>query len=153
MENILNNNENKEIFLKAIILGINYGKSINANYYLENIEKELLKLNERNTMNLSKNSSVDKEVLSGERSSYENIKINNNENFFSLKYVNNIINLENQKKDVINIINNLSSKNYSHNYTKINYLKNNLILIDLEIKKNKIFLKKIKDNKSLQDNK
>ena len=37
MENILNNSENKEIFLKAIILGINYGKSSNANYYLEKI--------------------------------------------------------------------------------------------------------------------
>ena len=48
MNNILNNDENKEIFLKAIILGINYGKSMNANYYLENIEKELLKLNEKN---------------------------------------------------------------------------------------------------------
>jgi len=128
MDNILNNNENKEIFLKAIILGINYGKSINANYYLENIEKELLKLNEKN------------------------VKINNNENFFLLKYVNNIINLENQKKDIINLINNLSSKNYTYNYTKINYFKNNLILIDLEIKKNKIFLKKIKDNKNLQNN-
>ena len=37
MQNILNNNENKEIFLKAIILGISYGKTQYADYYLESI--------------------------------------------------------------------------------------------------------------------
>ena len=44
IENILNNNESKLLFLKTLILGINYGKSDNANYYLENITKEISKI-------------------------------------------------------------------------------------------------------------
>ena len=46
IENILNNNQYKSTFLKAILLGINYGKSNNVNYYINNIEKEILELNE-----------------------------------------------------------------------------------------------------------
>ena len=78
MENILNNDENKELFLKAIILGINYGKSRNASYYLENIEKELFKLKERN---LKFNEKILKYDIN-----------NNNEKYFLLNYENNILN-------------------------------------------------------------
>ena len=38
MENILNNNEYKIYFLKAILLGIDYGTSSNASNYKKNIQ-------------------------------------------------------------------------------------------------------------------
>ena len=43
MDNILNNDEQKIIFLKAILLGINYGQSDNVKYYINNIENEITK--------------------------------------------------------------------------------------------------------------
>lgn len=53
VENVLNNNELKSLFLKSLILGINYGKSNNANYYLENIVKEMSKIpNDNKKINL-----------------------------------------------------------------------------------------------------
>lgn len=53
VETILNNNELKTLFLKSLILGINYGKSDNANYYLENIVKEMSKIpNDNKKINL-----------------------------------------------------------------------------------------------------
>jgi len=55
IENILNNNEYKILFLKAVILGINYGKSNNSDYYLDNIEKEIIKLNNLNHLNILTN--------------------------------------------------------------------------------------------------
>jgi hypothetical protein len=45
LESIIENNEQKIIFLKAIILGINYGKSDNADIYRHNILNEIKKLN------------------------------------------------------------------------------------------------------------
>ena len=47
VENILNNDDYKLFFLKAILLGINYGKSSNVNYYIDNIEKEVNKINDK----------------------------------------------------------------------------------------------------------
>jgi hypothetical protein len=141
IENILNNNEYKSIFLKAILLGINYGKSNNVNYYINNIEKEILELNEviKNENKLNKLNKLNE------------IKLNS---FKVLeKYEKNILILENQKKYTFGLIQTLSVNNYSYNYSKINLLKNNLIIINNEIEKNKILLKKNKDiiNKNLQN--
>lgn len=141
IENILNNNEYKSIFLKAILLGINYGKSINVNYYINNIEKEILELNEviKNESELNKLNKLNE------------IKLNS---FKVLeKYEKNILMLENQKKYTFGLIQTLSVNNYAYNYSKINLLKNNLIIINNEIEKNKILLKKNKDiiNKNLQN--
>ena len=122
IENILNNDEYKLIFLKAILLGINYGQSNNTEYYKENIQHEILKIHEKkNTINIkSKNSVCDK---------FENI----------------IAGLEQQKNYTLNIINNLSNNNYGYNYSRINLLRTNLTLINREIIKNKLLLKKNKD--------
>ena len=114
MEKILNNNEMKQLFLRAIILGINYGKSNKSDYYLDNIQKELAKLDTPNDL--------------------------------ILKYENNIKILDSQKNNTITIINNLSNQNYTYNYPKINFLKNNLLLINKEILKNQFIIKKLKDN-------
>ena len=114
MEKILNNNEMKQLFLRAIILGINYGKSNKSDYYLDNIQKELAKLDTPNDL--------------------------------ILKYENNIKILDSQKNNTLTIINNLSTQNYTYNYPKINFLKNNLLLINKEILKNQFIIKKLKDN-------
>lgn len=124
IENILNNDEYKIFFLKAIILGINYGKSDNVNYYKENIEKEIEKINQKNKeINIIPKNEV-------------NTSINT-----SSKYENNIINLENQKTYTLSMIQQLSMNNYSYNYSRINILKNNLLLINQEIEKNRFVLK------------
>lgn len=132
MENILKNNQNKEIFLKAIILGINYGKSDKSNYYLDNIQKELLKIHDYNNNHIQNTTNTKS----------HNILNNDSQKNLILKYNNNIANLEKDKIDTINLIY-ILSKNYSYNYSKINYLKNNLIEIDKEIIKNKLILNKL----------
>ena len=104
----------KQLFLRAIILGINYGKSNKSDYYLDNIQKELAKLDTPNDL--------------------------------ILKYENNIKILDSQKNNTLTIINNLSTQNYTYNYPKINFLKNNLLLINKEILKNQFIIKKLKDN-------
>ena len=136
IENILNNNHYKSIFLKAILLGINYGKSNNVNYYINNIEKELSELNEviKNDNKLNKLNKLNE---------FNEIKINSYK--VLEKYEKNILILDNQKKYTFGLIQNLSANNYAYNYSKINILKNNLIIINNEIEKNKILLKKNKD--------
>jgi len=116
---ILNNKDYRLIFLKAIILGINYGKSPNVNYYLENIEREINKSN-------IENNPIEKNIKFLEK---------NNENLILEKYNNIIINLENQKKYILNYIQVLS-KNYRLNHSKINLLRNNLFILNQEINKN-----------------
>jgi len=131
IENILNNNEFKSIFLKAILLGINYGRSNNVNYYINNIEKEISELNER-----IKNENKLNEINEVKLNSYKVLE----------KYEKNILILDNQKKYTFALIQNLTANNYAYNYPKINILKNNLIIINNEIEKNKILLKKNKDD-------
>jgi hypothetical protein len=126
IENILNNEEYKKMFLKAILLGITYGKSNNADYYKESIEKELKKTVNTQSISQSNNNCTS---LYAEPNKYEQ----------------NIEMLEKQKQNIINMIKSLSSNNYSYNYSKINILKNNLVIIQQEIEKNKIFI--IKEQK------
>ena len=133
LEIILHNKDYRLLFLKAIILGINYGQRSNANYYLENIEKEIKKIDSEKT-------DPEKDINPIEK----NIKlIEKTEEVMTNKYDTIIINLENQKKYIINYIQTLS-KNYSYNYSKINLLKNNLVILNQEIDKNKF-----KKNKEL----
>jgi hypothetical protein len=125
LENIINNKDYKIIFLKAILLGINYGESNNVNYYKEALQKELLKINKKN-LDIQNELNSEKEI--------EN-------NIFIQKYKNILISLEKQKLYTINLIQTLSNTHYGYNYSKINLLKNNLMLIIKEIEKNKIILK------------
>jgi hypothetical protein len=134
LNNIINNNDYKIIFLKAILLGINYGESNNVNYYKEALQKELLKINKKN---LEIESEINSEKI------IEN-------NIFIQKYKNILINLENQRLYVVNLIQTLSSAHYGYNYSKINLLKNNLALIMKEIEKNKLIIKN--KERSLTDN-
>lgn len=156
LESVIENNEQKIIFLKAIILGINYGKTDNADIYRNNILNEIKKLNEK--ININKkilNNSLDngfRESLLTQKSE-EVIKVKQSSILESTeKYDTNILNLEKQKSYTINLINNLTASNYQYNYSKINLLKSNLINIDKEIEKNKINILKHKEKNNFKPN-
>ena len=129
-ENILNNDEYKMFFLKAILLGIKYGQSNNPEYYINSIEQEINRTNNKKIYVLPEK------------------KIVKNSNIEKIE--NTLIQLENQKNYTLSLINKLSSNNYGSNYSRINLLKSNLLLIIKEIEKNKFALKK---NKELLDKK
>jgi hypothetical protein len=162
LEQIINNNENKIIFLKAILLGITYGKKENPDYYKENIEKEIENLNnlyekEKNVKNIQpvnfvKN--IEKEVINEDINN--NLVNNNNQQNIDkkilYKYTNTLKNLENQKQYTINLIQTLSANHYGYNYSKINLLKTNLQFINNEIEKNKNLFKKDIIQKNINKN-
>jgi len=129
-ENILSNDEYKMFFLKAILLGIKYGQSNNPEYYINSIQQEINRTN-----NKKKNVLPEKKII--KNSNIEKIE-------------NTLLQLENQKNYTLSLINKLSSNNYGSNYSRINLLKSNLLLITKEIEKNKFALKK---NKELLDKK
>jgi hypothetical protein len=129
LENVLNNDHNKLIFLKAIMLGITYGSSDKKNYYIENIENEIKKIVDK--MN-NVNNKTDNTL-----SSQKNILIQKTEQ--------KILFLENKKISILSLINQLSSNNYGFNYSRINLLKTNLTLLNAEIEKNKLIIKKYKE--------
>jgi len=138
IEKLLSNDEQKMIFLKAIILGISYGQSTDAEYYKFNIENEISKLFEKinsNPGNYQKTNNVNEKV-----------------NKIIEKYENNNIVLENQKNHTISLIQGLSSNNYSFNYSKINLLKSNLAFIMKELEKNKNMISKLNNNISDEPN-
>ena len=120
MENILNNNDYKLIFLKAILLGISYGKSSNVNYYVQCIENEINNINSKKIKNITPDNFIEK---------HEKI----------------LSNLENIKNVTLFKINKFSNNHYASNYSKITFLQNNLNIINQEIVKNKLLIKKYKD--------
>lgn len=108
LNSVIENPEYKLLFLKAIKLGIMYGQSDKSNFYKEKIDDEI------NSIMFPKNTEPVKEDSS-------NVII---------------MNLENQKNIILRNIQNLSN-NYSLNYSKINFLKNNLVSVMKEIEKHK----------------
>ena len=114
IEEVIENNQNKILFLKAILLGIKYGKSENNNFYEESIINELKKIttNSSYTENLVNN--IDTKINKG--------KILKDKN-----------DLEKLKINIIKNINNLSYNNYNNNYSKINYLRVQLNNLTKEI--------------------
>jgi hypothetical protein len=124
-ENVLNNDDYKIFFLKAILLGIKYGQSNNPEYYINSIQQEITRTNNKK-INLAN----EKKVL---------------KNSIIEKTENTLLQLENQKNYTVSLINKLSSNNYGFNYSRINLLKSNLLFINKEIEKNKLILKKNKE--------
>ena len=115
LENIIENNQHKIIFLKAILLGIKYGKSENNEYYEQSIINEIQKIvnnDSKYTDNLV--NKIDTKINKG-------------------KIIKNISDLENFRNNIIKNINNLSYNNYNNNYVKINYLRVQLVSINKEI--------------------
>lgn len=130
LTNVMENQEYKLLFLKAIKLGIMYGESKKSTFYKEKINEEI------NSIMLSNINKKEQNIT------YNNTSDNNNTN--SIKentqpekknnYDSIIFNLENQKNIILQNIQNLSI-NYSSNYTKINFLKYNLVNIMKELEK------------------
>jgi hypothetical protein len=122
IETLVNNDEYKIIFLKAILLGINYGKSNNAEFYMNNIKGEVDKIyNKLNNPNIIKYNNIIKKSESQ------------------------IINLEYQKSITLSNIQKLSHSHYGFNHSKINLLKITLQNIQIEIERLKFNIKKTKD--------
>ena len=114
INNILNDSHSKIFFLKAILLGINYGQDKHSELYKKTIENELFNL----TNITEKNKEINKE---------QNKEINK-------EYTNKLIHLNNEKKYIMSYILKLS-KNYGFNYSRINILKNSLLLLNKDIEK------------------
>ena len=115
IEEIIDNNENKIYFLKAILLGIKYGKMENCDLYEKSIINEIKK---------SKNSD----------SKYTNNLINKIDNKINLsKLLKKKNDLENLRNNIIKNINNLSYNNFNTNFVKINILRNHLSTINQEL--------------------
>ena len=129
LDNILNNNEHKLIFLKAILLGIGYGKSENVDFYIKNINNEI-----NNITNSVNNPEIKK---------YDEL-IKKQENI--------IIQKEYQKNILISNIQKLSHNNYGYNHSRINLLKTNLHNLNIEIDKLKLNFFKNKEIKNKLEN-
>ena len=115
IEDIIENNKHRILFLKAILLGIKYGKMNNNEYYEKSIINEIQKI---------KNSDIN----------YTNNLINNIDNKINKgKILKDISDLENIRNNIIKNINNLSYNNFNTNYVKINVLRNHLFTINQEL--------------------
>ena len=115
IEDIIINSENKIYFLKAILLGIKYGKMDNCDFYEKSILNEIKK---------SKKSD----------SKYTHDLINKIDNKINLsKLLKKKNDLENLRNNVIKNINNLSYNNFNTNFVKINVLRNHLFTINQEL--------------------
>lgn len=115
IENLIENNQHKILFLKAILLGIKYGKNENNEYYEQSIINEIQKTfnnDSKYTDNLVNN--IDNKINKG-------------------KILKNINDLENLRNNIIKNINNLSYNNYNNNYVKINYLRVQLVSLNKEL--------------------
>lgn len=125
LENVLENSEYRLVFLKAIQLGILYGESDKSNFYKEKIQNEIYSLMKEP----KKNNETIKEIKNNHAS--EEIDPDKLKKQDLL-----IVALENQKNNILQIIQQLSI-NYSFNYPKIEMLKTNLTNLQSEIEKQK----------------
>jgi len=130
VENLIYNDEYKLMFLKAVLLGINYGKSEQSNFYSQNINSEINKL-------------IQKTKTNNDTTKYD-ILIKKNEIH--------MYKLENQKQLLLSDIQKLSRNNYAYNHSRINLLKINLEIIFKDIEKLKINIRKLRELKTKQQN-
>jgi hypothetical protein len=121
LNDIIENEETKLIFLKAIKLGMKYAESDKASFYKEKVDSEI-------------------SILMNKESSKEVIPVKNNTNTIIERYENNIVQLEKTKNIIVNNIQMLSNNNYGYNHSKINLLKTNLVTVMKEIEKNKLLI-------------
>jgi len=125
LTNVMESPEYKLLFLKAIRLGIMYGESKKSNFYKDKINEEINSIMLSNVNN-NKNES---NIIDNNNTIKENTESEKKNNYDSI-----IFNLENQKNIILQNIQNLSI-NYSSNYTKINFLKYNLVNVMKELEK------------------
>lgn len=138
LQNVTEKPEYKLLFLKAIKLGIMYGQTDKADFYQEKIDYEINELMNSISLNETSNNKVSFNTNDINQNQQQNLNYPTNQmqNINAKKYDLIILNLENQKNNLINYINQLSN-NYSLNHSKINFLKSGLENINKEIEKNK----------------
>jgi hypothetical protein len=121
LNDIIENEETKLIFLKAIKLGMKYAESDKASFYKEKVDNEI-------------------SILMNKETPKDVVPVKNNTNTIIERYENNIIQLEKTKNIIVNNIQMLSNNNYGYNHSKINLLKTNLVTVMKEIEKNKLLI-------------
>ena len=121
LNDIIENEETKLIFLKAIKLGMKYAESDKASFYKEKVDAEI-------------------SILMNKESPKEFVPVKSNTNTMIERYENNIVQLEKTKNIIVNNIQMLSNNNYGYNHSKINLLKTNLVTVMKEIEKNKLLI-------------
>jgi hypothetical protein len=121
LNDIIENEETKLIFLKAIKLGMKYAESDKASFYKEKVDSEI-------------------SILMNKETSKDVVPVKNNTNTIIERYENNIVQLEKTKNIIVNNIQMLSNNNYGYNHSKINLLKTNLVTVMKEIEKNKLLI-------------
>lgn len=121
LNDIIENEETKLIFLKAIKLGMKYAESDKASFYKEKVDNEI-------------------SILMNKETPKDAVPVKNNTNTIIERYENNIIQLEKTKNIIVNNIQMLSNNNYGYNHSKINLLKTNLVTVMKEIEKNKLLI-------------
>ena len=120
LNDIIENEETKLIFLKAIKLGMKYAESDKASFYKEKVDSEI-------------------SILMNKETSKDVVPVKNNNSVIE-RYENNILQLEKTKNIIVNNIQMLSNNNYGYNHSKINLLKTNLVTVMKEIEKNKLLI-------------
>ena len=142
IEKIITNDEFKIVFLKAIILGINYGKKDESEKYKNSIENEILSATEKlhsNSSDSMDNLEMADEVVK-EKSIQNNVRVNNivqnniasnniASNNISSKYISN------------NVPNNFVNTNFNNmnNIIEYNITKHQNTINTLESQKNSIY--------------
>jgi hypothetical protein len=132
MDIVTQNPEYKLLFLKAIKLGMLYGKSDKVSFYEDKINNEIQQLMENN-ISQEKPLNISQQEPEKQKKNDEQRK-NNDMNI--KKYDLLILNLENQRNTLVQYIQQLSA-NYEINHSKINFLKSGIENITKEIEKNK----------------
>jgi len=130
INNVLNDSHSKIFFLKAILLGINYGHDKNSEFYKKTIENEITNYNKiiTNDNNIITNDNIIKR-----KDIYKKDTIQSPGNEI-IQYHNKLLHLNNEKKYIMSYILSLS-KNYALNNSKINILKNSLLYLNKSIDK------------------
>ncbi len=172
MEQLFEKKEMKFLLLKAILLGIQYGKSDKSEDYKNGIVKEIQKLSEQNRIQQnsnqqSSNTSISQQPLKKMSNNFNNNTNNNNlqqQQFVQKKeepvYKSALVErleaqlgfLENERMKTYYTIQYLSNTNYTYNYARIQYLYNQYATIQEEIDKKRFTIEKEKKNDIVRQN-
>ncbi len=171
---ILKEKSNKLFFLKAILLGIQYGQSDNSKNYIDMISSEISTLENNNQNSLKNNSlsSVSPNILMSDIKNNDinekksSIQLNNqlliqNEKLMNSiqKYEEIISSVENQKLQLQSTIQNITNLNYRQtlsrnnqvqNMQQINLLKAQIMILNKQIEKYTLLIHHT--NKLIQEN-
>ncbi len=178
MEQLFEKKEMKFLLLKAILLGIQYGKSEKSEDYKNGVVKEIQKLSEQNKIQQQPKRNQDYIDAKKMNDNYSNNKSNysNNYNHSNISNPNQnnnsnqkkeepvyksalverlegqLVFLENERMKTYYTIQYLSNSNYTYNYARIQYLYNQYATIQEEIDKKRFSIEKEKKNDIVRQN-